>query len=104
MRDSHAHSAVLVWEEGAGGFRNIEISSTPTAMDRLQLTHPRVAVLVPCYNEEVAIGAVVRDFRAALPDATVYVYDNNSRRPHHARWRATPAPVVRSERCRARGM
>lgn len=39
---------------------------------------PRVAVLVPCYNEEVAIAAVVRDFRAALPDARVYVYDNNS--------------------------
>jgi len=39
---------------------------------------PRVAVLIPCYNEEVAIAAVVRDFRAALPDAAVYVYDNNS--------------------------
>src|ERR1700754_4835573 len=37
-----------------------------------------VAVLVPCYNEEAAIGKVVADFRAALPDATVYVYDNNS--------------------------
>jgi glycosyltransferase involved in cell wall biosynthesis len=40
---------------------------------------PAVAVLVPCYNEEAAIGTVVRDFRAVLPDATVYVYDNNSR-------------------------
>lgn len=39
---------------------------------------PTVAVLIPCYNEETAIAAVVRDFRAALPDATVYVYDNNS--------------------------
>ncbi|HEY0836617.1 MAG TPA: glycosyltransferase family 2 protein [Azospirillum sp.] len=39
---------------------------------------PVVAVLIPCYNEETAIGTVVRDFRAALPDATVYVYDNNS--------------------------
>lgn len=38
----------------------------------------RVAVLVPCYNEAVAIAQVVRDFRAALPWATVYVYDNNS--------------------------
>lgn len=38
----------------------------------------RVAVLVPCLNEEAAIGKVVADFRAALPDATVYVYDNNS--------------------------
>ncbi|WP_051341495.1 glycosyltransferase family 2 protein [Azospirillum halopraeferens] len=41
-------------------------------------TPPVIAVLVPCYNEEAAIGQVVRDFRAALPDATVYVYDNNS--------------------------
>jgi glycosyltransferase involved in cell wall biosynthesis len=38
----------------------------------------RVAVLVPCFNEEVAIAKVVADFRAALPEATVYVYDNNS--------------------------
>jgi len=39
----------------------------------------RVAVLIPCYNEEKAIPSVVRDFRAALPDAEIYVYDNNSR-------------------------
>ena len=39
---------------------------------------PVVAVLIPCYNEEAAIAAVVQDFRKALPDATVYVYDNNS--------------------------
>ncbi len=38
----------------------------------------KVAVLIPCYNEEKTIAAVVRDFRKALPDAAVYVYDNNS--------------------------
>jgi len=37
-----------------------------------------VAVLVPCYNEERAIAKVVADFRSALPQATIYVYDNNS--------------------------
>ena len=37
-----------------------------------------VAVLVPCYNEERAIAKVVADFRAALPEAALYVYDNNS--------------------------
>lgn len=42
------------------------------------LARPRVAVLIPCYNEEVAIGQVVRDFRASLPYAAVHVYDNNS--------------------------
>ncbi|MEP7051080.1 MAG: glycosyltransferase family 2 protein [Pseudomonadota bacterium] len=39
----------------------------------------RVAVLVPCYNEEVAIADTVRGFRAALPSAEIYVYDNNSK-------------------------
>jgi glycosyltransferase involved in cell wall biosynthesis len=39
---------------------------------------PRVAVLIPCYNEAVAIGRVVADFKSALPQATVFVYDNNS--------------------------
>ncbi len=39
----------------------------------------RVAVVIPCYNEAVAIGRVVADFRAALPDARIVVFDNNSR-------------------------
>lgn len=39
----------------------------------------KIAVLIPCYNEERTIGKVVRDARAALPEATVYVYDNNSK-------------------------
>src|SRR3954452_2545694 len=38
----------------------------------------RVAVLVPCFNEEAAIGKVVNGFRTALPHAAIYVYDNNS--------------------------
>ena len=38
----------------------------------------QIAVLVPCYNEEVAVSKVVRDFREALPNAAIYVYDNNS--------------------------
>jgi glycosyltransferase involved in cell wall biosynthesis len=39
---------------------------------------PRIAVLIPCFNEQAAIGTVVADFRAALPEAVIYVYDNNS--------------------------
>ena len=38
----------------------------------------KIAVLIPCYNEEITIAKVVDDFCAALPEATVYVYDNNS--------------------------
>lgn len=38
----------------------------------------KIAVLIPCYNESVTIAKVVKDFREALPEATIYVYDNNS--------------------------
>lgn len=37
-----------------------------------------MAVIIPCYNEAVTIGKVVDDFRRVLPEAAVYVYDNNS--------------------------
>ena len=40
---------------------------------------PRTAVLIPCYNEALTIGNVVRDFKKALPSALIYVYDNNSK-------------------------
>ena len=40
---------------------------------------PVIAVILPCYNEEAAIAETVAGFRAALPAATIYVYDNNSR-------------------------
>lgn len=38
----------------------------------------KIAVLIPCYNEEKTVEKVVRDFRTVLPEATIYVYDNNS--------------------------
>ena len=38
----------------------------------------KIAVLIPCYNESKTVEKVVSDFRRVLPDATVYVYDNNS--------------------------
>src|ERR1700761_1076384 len=63
---------------------------------------PRIAVMVPCYNEEAAIGKVVHDFREALPDAAVYVYDNNSRDQTMARAREAGA-VVRSEQRQGKG-
>jgi glycosyltransferase involved in cell wall biosynthesis len=46
--------------------------------DREGRQQPTVAVLIPCYNEEITIADVVRQFRAQLPDARVYVFDNNS--------------------------
>ncbi len=41
-------------------------------------TAARIAVLVPCYNEAATIGKVISDFRQSLPEATIYVFDNNS--------------------------
>jgi glycosyltransferase involved in cell wall biosynthesis len=63
---------------------------------------PRIAVLLPSYNEEAAIAATVEGFRAALPGAVVYVYDNNS--GDGTRDAAAKAgAVVRSERQQGKG-
>ena len=62
----------------------------------------RVAVLIPCQNEAVAIGKVVRQFRSALPDAIVFVYDNNSTDDTIAMAREAGA-VVRSEPLQGKG-
>ena len=63
---------------------------------------PRIAVLLPCYNEEAAIGATVEGFREALPDATIYVYDNNSRDRTKAVAAAAGA-IVRTETQQGKG-
>ena len=61
-----------------------------------------VAVLIPCYNEAVTIGKVVDDFRRVLPEATVYVYDNNSS-DGTASIAAEHGAVVRAERRQGKG-
>jgi glycosyltransferase involved in cell wall biosynthesis len=63
---------------------------------------PRIAVLLPCYNEEAAIAATVAGFRAALPGAAIYVYDNNSRDRTRA-IAAEAGAVVRDERQQGKG-
>jgi glycosyltransferase involved in cell wall biosynthesis len=68
----------------------------------LSPAQPTVAVLIPCRNEEAAIGKVVSDFLRALPDATVYVYDNNSTDRTAAEARAAGA-VVRRENHQGKG-
>jgi len=63
---------------------------------------PKIAVLLPCYNEEAAIGATVTGFREALPGAIVYVYDNNS--SDGTREAAAKAgAIVRTERQQGKG-
>ena len=63
---------------------------------------PRVAVLIPCCNEEATIAKVVTDFRACLPQSVVYVYDNNSRDRTAFAARAAGA-VVRAEPLQGKG-
>lgn len=76
--DNHAGAALPSNENlGRGGTvgqsQAAEHGIVGAAADQLD-----IAVLVPCYNEERAIAQVVADFRAALPGASIYVYDNNS--------------------------
>lgn len=59
---------------------------------------PVIAVLLPCYNEELTIGEVVRRFRETLPSAAIYVYDNNSKDLTALKARAAGAIVVREPR------
>ena len=62
----------------------------------------RLAVLIPCFNEAAAIGGVVAAFRAALPTAKLYVYDNNSR-DDTAAVAAAAGAVVRHEGLQGKG-
>lgn len=66
------------------------------------MTEPRIAVILPCYNEEAAIAQTVAGFRAALPTARIYVYDNNSRDRTVEVARAAGA-IVRTERVQGKG-
>lgn len=63
---------------------------------------PRIAVILPCYNEEAAIAQTVAGFRSAFPDAGIYVYDNNSRDRTVEVARAAGA-IVRNERMQGKG-
>ena len=63
---------------------------------------PRIAVLLPCYNEEAAVAATVSGFKQALPGATIYVYDNNSS-DRTCAVAAKAGAVVRTERQQGKG-
>ena len=68
----------------------------------MTLSSPRIAVLVPCFNEEAAVANVVADFRKVLPSAQIYVYDNNSKDRTAAIAREAGAEV-RAERRQGKG-
>ena len=62
----------------------------------------KIAVLIPCYNESKTIGKVVNDFKSVLPEADVYVYDNNSS-DHTDEIAREAGAIVRYERRQGKG-
>ncbi|HJS86789.1 MAG TPA: glycosyltransferase [Acetobacteraceae bacterium] len=87
--------------------RHAEVPAPPLAAGhshrpRIGADGPRVAVLIPCFNEEASVPRVIAGFRASLPDAAIYVYDNNSRDRTAEVARAAGAQV-RVERLQGKG-
>jgi glycosyltransferase involved in cell wall biosynthesis len=68
----------------------------------LDISNIRIAVLLPCFNEEAAVARTVAEFRAALPEAAIYVYDNNST-DRTAEAAAAAGAIVRTERMQGKG-
>jgi glycosyltransferase involved in cell wall biosynthesis len=66
--------------------------------DISDLSSTRIAILIPCHNEELTVADVVRDFRAELPQAHIYVFDNNSTDDTVARARAAGATILSESR------
>jgi glycosyltransferase involved in cell wall biosynthesis len=54
------------------------IDTSQQTLSRISVRSPRIAVLIPCCNEELAVSGVIEGFHRSLPDAIVHVYDNNS--------------------------
>ena len=67
-----------------------------------QIERLRIAVLLPCFNEEAAVGQTIAGFRAALPGADIYVYDNNSS-DRTREVAAAAGAIVRTERMQGKG-
>lgn len=78
------------------------LRNRPDCQSRSVVGESHIAVLVPCYNEELAVAKVVTDFRASLPNASIHVYDNNSRDRTLFVARAAGA-IVRSECLQGKG-
>lgn len=66
------------------------------------MKQPKIAVVIPCYNEELTIAEVIRQFRANLPEAEIFVYDNNSS-DRTAEIALSEGAIVRQERRQGKG-
>jgi len=98
--DDHAARAHSAFDLSAGRIRS---SAHLADMENGEAREGhRVAVLIPCYNEELTVAGVVRSFKAVLPFADIYVYDNNSTDRTAAR-AAEAGAIVRNERRQGKG-
>ena len=66
------------------------------------MTNLNIAILLPCYNEGLAIAKVIHDFQSVLPGAAIYVYDNNSTDNTSQNAKEAGA-IVRRELCQGKG-
>src|SRR6202453_3388620 len=89
---------VIFW----GGQQEFDHHAGNGIVSAMTVSSMRVAVLIPCFNEEAAVATVVADFRKALPSAEILVYDNNSSDRTVAVARDAGAQV-RSERRQGKG-
>src|ERR1700735_233818 len=89
---------VIFW----GGQQEFDHHAGNGIVPAMTISSMRIAVLVPCFNEEAAVATVVADFRKALPSAEIFVYDNNSSDRTVAVAREAGARV-RSERRQGKG-
>ena len=76
-RDMQSDPEVQSFARGGAGLCK-EVERSAQELEHVLSAMHRVAVLIPCFNEAAAIDTVVRGFRAAIPTAEIYVYDNNS--------------------------
>ena len=79
-----------------------DLDAAPPAQETMNISEAEIAVLIPCFNEASTIAHVIEDFQKHLPDAKVYVYDNNSTDGTAAAAQASGA-VVRSEPLQGKG-
>ncbi len=75
--DSPSNMAACAAAAAEGSAGTVD-AATPEAAETAPTAKGHVAVLIPCYNEELTVGEVIDDFRQVLPGASIYVYDNNS--------------------------
>ena len=103
-----AHTGFCVYRRHPGASAGGSMSAVQTCYNGMTMflkgekDLDKIAVLIPCYNEEKTVAKVVRDFKEVLPEAVIYVYDNNSS-DRTAKLAKEAGAVVRHEYLQGKG-